>query len=250
MTHIHLDNISFSYPVFHLNARSLKVAAMKRPWGQSNNVVQVHAIRDLSLRLKDGDRLGLIGGNGSGKSTLLRVISGLAHPQRGRVDISGRLLPLIEKGLGINPELSGEANIELPLRFLGASEDEIRHAQTWVPEFTGLDQFIHLPVRTYSEGMKARLTFALSTAIEADILVLDEWLSAGDINFVDKAEVQLKKMIDRTGILVLASHSLELLRSTCTQVLWMEHGRIAMLGEPNEVLNAYIAAMHHRDAVG
>lgn len=246
MAHIRLDNIHFSYPVFHLNSRSLKVTAMKRPWGQSNGVIQVQAIRDLSLHLKDGDRLGLIGSNGSGKSTLLRIIAGLAHPQRGRVDISGRLLPLIEKGLGVNPELSGEANIELPLRFLGATEEELRQAKTWVPEFTGLGQFIHLPVRTYSEGMKARLTFALSTALEADILVLDEWLSAGDINFVEKAENQLKRIIDRTGILVLASHSLDLLRSTCTKVLWMEQGRMVQLGDPNEVLDAYTAEMHQR----
>lgn len=246
MAHIRLDSIHFSYPVFHLNSRSLKIAAMKRPWGQSSGVIQVQAIRDLSLHLKDGDRLGLIGSNGSGKSTLLRVIGGLAHPQRGRVDISGRLLPLIEKGLGINPELSGEANIELPLRFLGASEDEIRHARTWVPEFTGLNQFIHLPVRTYSEGMKARLTFALSTALEADILVLDEWIGAGDINFVEKAENQLKRVIDRTGILVLASHSLSLLRSICTKVLWMEQGRVIQLGDPDEVLDAYVAEMHQR----
>jgi ABC-type polysaccharide/polyol phosphate transport system ATPase subunit len=248
MAHINLDHIEFNYPVFHVASRSLKVSAMRRITGGPSGVVQVRAIRDLSLKLKDGDRLGLVGRNGSGKSTLLRVIAGLAHPQMGRVDIQGRLVALIDRGLGINYELSGEANIELPLRFLGATEAEIKHARTWVPEFTGLDHFIHLPVRTYSEGMKARLTFALSTVIDADILVLDEWLSAGDINFVDKAEAQLTSMLNRTRILVFASHSLELIRHTCTKVLWMEGGRMVRFGDPAEVIDEYTLAMRQAEA--
>jgi ABC-type polysaccharide/polyol phosphate transport system ATPase subunit len=248
MAHINLDHIEFNYPVFQVASRSLKMSAMRRITGNGSGVVQVRAIRDLSLQLKDGDRLGLIGRNGSGKSTLLRVVAGLAHPQTGRVDIQGRMVALIDRGLGINYELSGEANIELPLRFLGATEAEIKHARAWVPEFTGLQHFIHLPVRTYSEGMKARLTFALSTVIQADILVLDEWLSAGDINFVDKAEAQLTSMLNRTRILVFASHSLDLLQNTCTKILWMDGGRVVKLGDPSEVISEYIQAMHQPEA--
>uniref|UniRef100_B0T5A6 ABC transporter related n=1 Tax=Caulobacter sp. (strain K31) TaxID=366602 RepID=B0T5A6_CAUSK len=248
MSHVQLDHIDFNYPVFQMAGRSLKISAMRRITGGASGMVQVRAIRGLSLKLKDGDRLGLVGRNGSGKSTLLRVIAGLAHPQAGRVDINGRVVALIDKGLGINYELSGEANIELPLRFLGATEAEIKHARTWVPEFTGLDQFIHLPVRTYSEGMKARLTFALSTVIEGDILVLDEWLSAGDINFVDKAEAKLTDMLSRTRILVLASHSLELIRHTCTKVLWMEGGRMIRFGDPSEVLDEYVVSTRQAEA--
>ncbi|MBC7667348.1 ABC transporter ATP-binding protein [Caulobacter sp. DWR2-3-1b2] len=248
MARINLDHIDFNYPVYQVAGRSLKLSAMRRISGGPSGVVQVRAIRDLSLQLEDGDRLGLIGRNGSGKSTLLRVVAGLAHPQRGRVDIQGRVVALIDKGLGINPELSGEANIELPLRFLGATEAEIKHARTWVPAFTNLNEFIHLPFRTYSEGMKARLTFALSTVIDADILVLDEWLSAGDINFVDKAEAQLTSMLNRTRILVFASHSLELIRHTCTKVLWMDGGRMVRFGEPDEVIDEYTVAMRQAEA--
>ncbi len=243
MAHIELSNIGFNYSVYHAAGRSLKLSAMRRIQGGANGVVHVRAIRNLSLRLEDGDRLGLVGRNGSGKSTLLRVLGGLAHPQVGHVDIQGRVIPLIEKGLGINAELSGEANIELPLRLLGATDAEIQNARQWVPDFTGLQQFIHLPVRTYSEGMRARLAFALSTAIEGDILVLDEWLSAGDINFVDKAEAQLTSLLNKSRILVLASHSLELLRHVCTKVMWMEQGKVVMMGEPNEVIAAYIEGM-------
>jgi len=248
MAHVHLDHIDFSYPVYQMTGRSLKMSAMRRISGGPSGKVEVRAIRGLSLKLEDGDRLGLIGRNGSGKSTLLRVVAGLAHPQHGRVDIEGRVVALIDKGLGVNPELSGLANIELPLRFLGATEAETKHARTWVPEFTNLNDFIHLPFRTYSEGMKARLTFALSTVIAADVLVLDEWLSAGDINFVDKAEAQLTSMLNRTRILVLASHSLDLLRHACTKVLWMEGGRIVRLGAPDEVIEEYTAAMRQSEA--
>jgi len=203
----------------------------------------VRALDGVDLDVRAGEVAAVMGRNGSGKSTLLRVLGGLAHPQVGRVDIQGRVIPLIEKGLGINAELSGEANIELPLRLLGATDAEIQRARQWVPDFTGLQQFIQLPVRTYSEGMRARLAFALSTAIEGDILVLDEWLSAGDINFVDKAEAQLTSLLNKSRILVLASHSLELLRHVCTKVLWMEQGKAVMMGSPDEVIAAYVEGM-------
>jgi ABC-type polysaccharide/polyol phosphate transport system ATPase subunit len=243
MAHVRLDHVIFNYPVFHVAGRSLKLQVMRRIIGGPSGVLEVEAIRGVSLNLRDGDRLGLLGRNGSGKSTLLRVIAGLAHPQRGRVDIKGRLVPLIEKGLGINAEISGEANIELPLRFLGATDAEIKHARAWVPEFTGLGEFMKMPVRTYSEGMKARLAFALCTAVEGDILVLDDWLNAGDVNFTDKAEDWLTSLVERSRILVLASHSLELLRHVCTTILWMEQGKVVMQGEPSAVIDAYLSSM-------
>lgn len=243
MAHVHLRNIRLHYPLFDMSGRSLKMSAMNRVRGGPAGSVNVLAIENLSLQIEDGDRVGLVGRNGAGKSTLLRVIAGLVHPQYGQVEVSGRLVPLLDRGLGINPELSGESNIELPLRLLGATDTEIAHAKDWVPGFTGLDEFIHLPVRTYSEGMKARLAFAICTAITADILVLDEWLTAGDMLFVERAERHLKQLLGQTRILVLASHSLELLSQTCSKILWMEHGRLVMYGETKEVLAAYYAAM-------
>jgi ABC-2 type transport system ATP-binding protein/lipopolysaccharide transport system ATP-binding protein len=246
MARVHLSNVEFSYPIFQIAGRSLKVAAFR---GRAGSVIQVHAIRNVSLDLEDGDRLGLIGSNGSGKSTLLRLIGGLAHPQSGQLAVEGRVVNLIERGVGINPELSGDANIELPLRLLGATDSEIVRARTWVPEFTGLGDFIHLPVRTYSDGMKARLTFALSTAIAADVLVLDEWLSAGDVKFVDKAQAQLTDLVSEARIIVMASHSFELVKKVCNKVLWMQQGKIVRLGPATEVVEEYLAFMRKPDAV-
>lgn len=250
MAHVRLTDVSFSFPVFNLTARSLKVAMIQHVAGarirRTNNSTTVQALSNISFELSDGDRLGLIGHNGSGKSTLLRVLAGLAHPQSGKLEISGRVVALIERSLGINAELSGHENIELPLRLLGASTAEVRQAMEEIPDWTGLGEFINLPFRTYSDGMKTRLMFAISTAVSGDILVLDEWLSAGDAAFVEQAEARLKDFLCRKKILVLASHQLNLIQEVCTRVLWMEHGEMRLIGPAEQVISAYKTAMHTR----
>lgn len=255
MARIVADQISFHYPVYETGGRSLKMAAMRQIAGarliQESGHTVVRALEEVSFNLKEGDRLGLIGHNGSGKSTLLRVVAGLAHPQQGKITIQGKVIPLIEKSLGINPDLSGFENIELPLRLLGASSAEVRDAKRDIPEWTGLGPFINMPFRTYSEGMKARLSFAICTALAGDILVLDEWLGAGDAAFVEQAERRLNEFVNRSKILVLASHSLDLIGNVCNVVAWMERGRIVHIGAAEEVIGAY--ANHsgvHLRAVG
>jgi ABC-2 type transport system ATP-binding protein/lipopolysaccharide transport system ATP-binding protein len=249
MPHIRLSHVDFSYPIFELTGRSLKVTVMRQVTGggisKGEGVVRVDALRDISLDLRPGDRLGLVGHNGSGKSTLLRLIAGLAYPTAGRADIRGRVLPLIDKGMGINPELSGFANIELPLRLLGASDAEVKAAKEEIPEWTGLGPFMNMPFRTYSEGMKARLSFALCTAIEGDILVLDEWIGAGDAAFIARAEERLAGFLNRTEIVVLATHSIDLMKRVCNVAAWMERGRIIMVGPPDMIADAYL---HSTDA--
>ena len=243
MPHVRLSHVDFSYPIFELTGRSLKVTMIRQVTGgriaSGSSHVRVEALRDVSLDLRPGDRLGLIGHNGSGKSTLLRMVAGLASPTRGRVDVQGRILSLIDKGMGINPELSGYANIELPLRLLGASNAEVKAAQQSIPEWTGLGQFIHMPFRIYSDGMKARLSFALSTAIAGDILVLDEWIAAGDASFLEQAQDRLTNFLGQTQIVVLATHQISLLTETCTIAAWMEQGQIVMVGPPEMVVEAY-----------
>lgn len=247
MASIKLQNVSFSYPVYGAVGRSLKVTVMRQAVGGSLSadpgVVHVNALRDISLELKAGDRLGLIGHNGAGKSSLLRLLAGLAHPDAGSVEIEGRVVPLIERGLGINPELTGHANIELPLRLLGAKSSEIKAAKQDIPEWTGLGPYMNMPVRIYSDGMKARLMFALSTAIAADILLLDEWISAGDAAFVEQAQVRLEGYLARTGIVVLATHNLDLVTRICTRAAWMEGGRLIGVGEPRPMVEAYLKSM-------
>lgn len=246
MASIKLEDVSFWYPVYDVTGRSLKVALMRQFRGadaHEGGKVEVQALSDVTLDIRDGDRIGLIGRNGAGKSTLLRVLAGLVHPQRGGVKISGRVVPLITRGLGLQPELSGYRNIELPMRLLGATDAEIRRAHKEVPEWSGLGDFIHLPVRTYSDGMRARLMFAISTSVRGDILVLDEWLGAGDVDFVDKARARLEGLLEETRIVVLASHSIQIIRKICNVVCWMDRGQVVMVGPPDDVIPAYLAGV-------
>lgn len=237
-TRINLERVSFEYPLYELTDRSLKVSLFKRLNGE--RIPTVVALKNVSFSLVDGDRLGLIGRNGAGKTSLLRILAGLAHPTSGSYVSHGRVVPLIEKGLGINPELSAEANLELPLRILGATSTEIIDAREDIRRFADLGRFFDLPVRRYSEGMKARLSFALSTSLVSDILILDEWLSAGDRAFVQKAEKRLNNFLEKIGVVVLASHDLNLIQNVCNKVLWMDKGEIRMIGSAESVISAYI----------
>ena len=249
MAYVSFKHVSFHYPVYNASSRSLKVAMMRHVAGGrltkgEGGTVNVQALQDVSFELQAGDRLGLIGSNGSGKSTLLRVLAGLAHPQGGEVTVNGRVVPLIEKGLGINVELTGNENIELPLRLLGATTEEVRRAKQEIPELTGLGPFMNLPVRTYSEGMKARLAFSLCTAVHGDVLVLDEWLGAGDIEFYERAQDRLMNMWRNSGVVVLASHSNALISQMCNRAAWMDSGKLVMFGDAESVLDAYLRAAH------
>jgi lipopolysaccharide transport system ATP-binding protein len=241
MASIKLEDVSFWYPVFDVTGRSLKVSLMRQfTQGRGPGVVEVQALSNVSLELKPGDRLGLIGRNGAGKSTLLKLLARIIHPQRGGVKIRGRVVPLLARGLGIHPELSGYRNIDLPMRLLGATEQEIRIAREEVPEWSGLGDFIHLPVRTYSDGMRARLMFAICTAVRGEILVMDEWLSTGDADFVGRAQERLQGLLNDTPIVVLSTHSLDIIRSICNVVCWMEDGRVVLTGPPDVVLPVYL----------
>lgn len=240
-----LRDATFSYPVFGAAERSLKVSLMRqlRDDGKTGGMVRVQALTGINLELKDGDRMGLIGRNGAGKSTLLKVLARLVHPQFGGVKIEGRVVPLLARGLGIQQELSGFRNIDLPMRLLGATEAEIRTAREEVPDLAGIGEFIHMPVRTYSDGMRARLLFAICTAVRGDILIMDEWLSAGDAEFVQRAQERIHSLVRETPIVVISSHSLDIIRSICNVVCWMEAGQIVMTGPPDMVLPAYLKGL-------
>ncbi len=221
----------------------MQLGVLKQVAGSRINLgaghVEVDALLDVNARFDDGDRVGLIGHNGSGKSTLLRLIAGLVAPSRGTIKRQGRMVPLLEKGLGINADLTGEENIELPLRLLGASTAEVRAARADIAAFTGLGSFLKVPVRAYSEGMRTRLSFALCTSVLGDILVLDEWLGAGDIEFFDRATARLNAMINQTSIVVLATHNTELMSRVCNKAIWMDRGRVVASGECPDVMERY-----------
>lgn len=242
MAEVILEDVKFSYPLFDTMSRSLKVSLMREAGG-GRRVPEVLALRGVSLHLTEGDRLGLIGRNGAGKTTLLRVLAGVYHPSEGAIQMRGRIVPLISRGLGVSHDLTGYENIELPMRMLGATSKEIRLARSEIAEWAGLGDFMRLPIRTYSDGMRTRLMFAITTAVRGEILILDEWLSAGDADFVQKAHARMMALVQSTKILILASHSIELLRSLCNKVCWMHQGQVVMVGETNAVLDNYLRSV-------
>jgi len=201
--------------------------------------VIIRALEDLTLTIKDGDRVGLLGHNGAGKSTLLRLLSGVYEPSSGRAEIKGEIGSLIDVSFGIDPEASGRENIYLRGALLGLTRAEIKAKLDEIIDFSELGDFIDMPVRTYSSGMHLRLAFSVSTIIRPEILLMDEWLSVGDEGFRVRAEARMNELVESTHILVIASHSRELVRDTCNRAIWLEHGKIKMDGTPEEVTQAY-----------
>jgi ABC-type polysaccharide/polyol phosphate transport system ATPase subunit len=244
MTHITLDRVTVDFPIYNARARSLKAEIMRRTVGghietREDNRVSVMALRDISLSLREGDRLGIIGRNGAGKSTLLRVLSGVYEPPIGRVTIEGSVSSLTDLTIGMDAEANGYDNILLRSVFLGVSVEQARRSTAEIEAFTELGNFLHLPMRTYSSGMMLRLAFAISTAVTPDILIMDEIIGAGDAAFMSKAEARLNRLIDSTHILVLASHDSSTLRRFCIRAVIVEEGRIAHLGTVDEMLEVY-----------
>jgi ABC-type polysaccharide/polyol phosphate transport system ATPase subunit len=197
--------------------------------GGENQPVIVRALDDVNLTIEHGDRVALTGHNGSGKSTLLRVLAGLYKPTSGSVTIRGKVSAILDPNAGIDPDATGIENIFLRGRILGMKDQEIRAKLDEIVEFTELANFIALPMRTYSAGMFARLAFAVSTAIEPDILLIDEGIGAGDAHFMDKIKARLQSMVERSPILVLASHDQKLVSQLCNRTITFEHGRIVGL---------------------
>lgn len=248
MSLVKFENVSIDYPIFNANGRSLTSRLLEIATGgivdaDPNGKVHVRALSDLSFEISDGDRIGVVGHNGSGKTTLLRAIAGVYPPSRGKYTRSGNVGSLIDIGLGINPEATGLENIFLRGQILGLSKKQLQTKLEDIVNFSQLGDFIHLPVRTYSSGMHLRLAFAVSTAIEPDILIMDEWLSVGDENFKLSAENRLLNLIDKTKCLVIASHSKDLLETICNKVLWLEHGKPVKFGSSSEVLDEYFTSM-------
>ncbi len=244
MASIMLDNISVTFPVYGASSRSLKNMLIASTTGgrvmtDVKERVSIQALTDFSLQVNHGERVALIGHNGAGKSTLLRVLNGIYEPQVGRLLIEGRTVPLFDMNLGMDPESTGYENIFLRGMYLGFSRAEIRDKVQEIADFAGLGSFIDMPVKTYSTGMAARLAFAISTAIESDILLIDEGIGAGDAAFLEKAKKRLEDLIERTRILILASHDESLVRRWCSKAVLFEKGKSVNEGSVDEILAQY-----------
>jgi lipopolysaccharide transport system ATP-binding protein len=240
MTHqIRLTNVDLDYFVYSLRSQSLRSAVFNlavggRMYKAAGDVAAVKALHDINLEINEGDRIALVGHNGSGKTTLLKVIAGIYHPTRGQLSIDGDITSMIAIGAGMDLEATGLRNIHKLGMMRRLTRKVIESRVDAIAEFSGLGDFLHLPVRTYSAGMLARLMFSVATEFEADILVLDEWLSAGDAAFVQKAGERMNKMVEDAKIMVMATHAHDLVRRVCNRVCELQAGRIAFLGSTED----------------
>ncbi len=246
MTSLTVENISLTHPIAGYASSGAGDAGDeddKFVRSGSGRILGVRALSGVSFSLTEGNRLGLIGRNGSGKTTLLRVLAGILPPDQGRVVMEGHATNLININLGMKADATGHRNITLQGLASGRKRREIEERRAEIAAFSELGEFLDFPVSTYSAGMRMRLSFAVATAFEPEILLLDEWLSAGDERFKMKATERMSSFVERAGIIVLASHSRSLLTNNCDQVMWLDSGRIKKIGPVKDVLDEYEAVM-------
>ena len=241
-------NVTVDIPVFD-SSRSLRKLVYNRYLGgniqnTTGKHVCVRALEDISFNLEEGDRLGLIGHNGAGKSTLLNVLGGIYIPHKGTIQTTGKVTPLFNPSLGMDADDTGYENIYTIGMYYGLTKQEINAKKDEIIEFSELGDFINLPARTYSTGMLLRLSFAIVTALDPEILLMDEGIGAGDASFAKKAAERLDDFYKKIGILVIASHSDELIKRMCNKAMLLEHGRVIKFGTVDDVLQLY----HERTA--
>lgn len=240
MARIEANDLSVEFPLYHHNSRSLKRrlfdGATRRLKEDDENRVVVKALAGLNFTIGQGERVALLGSNGAGKTTLLRTIAGIYEPVRGRLLIEGEIGSLIDPGAGMNPLLTGRENIALRGLYRGNTPKDGQVLANEIAEFSGLGEFIDLPVRSYSTGMNLRLNFAMATSIDPEILLMDEWFLAGDADFMAKAEDRLTRLVSGVDILVIATHNLSIVRRWCTRAIILNDGRMVADGPIAEVL--------------
>jgi ABC-type polysaccharide/polyol phosphate transport system ATPase subunit len=247
MIAIDASELCLDYPVVGLGSRSLKNRILGAASGGlisgGDGIPVVSALRNLSFNLKQGDRVGLIGHNGAGKSTLLKVLAGIYQPTTGTLKVTGRVVSTLNLALGTEPEASGYENIITRGLLLGMKKKEIERRMDEIAEFTELGEYLDMPARIYSSGMLTRLAFATVTSMDADILLMDEVIGTGDASFMEKAEHRLNEFMNRSSVLILASHSESTIRKFCSTAIMLEHGQLVAFGDVDDIFSIY--AHHH-----
>lgn len=242
LAHISLENVSLELPLLDHSMRGALRGVVRRLGaapGHKGISDAIRALDGVSFVLKDGDRLGIIGRNGAGKSSLLKVLSGILAPSSGLLDIEGERTALLDMTYGIESELSGREALILRARVLGISSQLSESALDQVIEFSGLRTVIDLPTKTYSSGMLMRLAFAIATEFSPEIIIMDEWLSVGDEDFREKAEQRMSSLVSKARVVVVATHSRDLVLKVCNKALWLEAGQVRMFGPASEVSEEY-----------
>lgn len=225
---------NFSLKLFFIN--------MFKPKKKDKTSKDFWALKHINFEVKPGEVVGFVGGNGAGKSTLLKVVSGVMKPTEGTIEIGGNICPMIELGAGFDMDLTARENIYLNGSILGYSKPFIDEKFDEIVEFSELQDFLDVPVRNFSSGMTARLAFSIATIVDPEILIVDEILSVGDIAFQQKSENKMRSMINGGTTVLYVSHSVQSIRSLCDRVVWIDHGVVKMVGEADEVVDAYLKA--------
>lgn len=243
MACVELENVSLTYPIYGANARSFKATLINMATGgrlakNSGNIV-VQALKQVSLKLEKGDRLALLGHNGAGKSTLLKVLAKIYEPTSGIVNVQGQVNCLFDIMMGMDHELNGYENIMLRGLILGLSKPEIRKIIPQIEEFSELGDFMKMPIKSYSSGMKVRLAFGIITGVRSEILLIDEIVNVGDANFIEKAKTRMKGLVNQSDFMVLSTHDTHIVRELCNKAIWLEKGDIKCSGSVDEVLKVY-----------
>jgi ABC-type polysaccharide/polyol phosphate transport system ATPase subunit len=244
-TSIRLTDVGVDFVLYQGSARSLKKAAFRTTVGgligsrTNDERTVVRALSHISLTVNDGDRLALIGHNGAGKSTLLRVIAGIYRPTSGEIAVQGRRVPLFDISLGADEEGTGRENILVRGLLMGLTRTEIEERIDEIIEFSELGEFLDLPTKTYSSGMMLRLLFSIATSLDSEILLMDEWIAAGDEKFILRANQRLLDLVERSSILIFASHNVDLLRYVCNRAALLSAGEIVAIGTVDEMIELY-----------
>ena len=249
-----LQNVTVDFPIYDVSARSLRhtlvlnrvanmVSRSQNVGGtvhrDGKGVVIVRALDDINFTRADGDRVAIVGHNGAGKTTLLRVAAGIYEPLAGNVVTVGRVMPLFNIMEGLAPDATGREMIRVRGSLLGLSDRDIDEKSAEIMEFCELGEYIEMPVRTYSTGMLVRLMFAITTAVTSEILIMDEFIGAGDAAFFERAQARLKRFVDQASVLLVATHSPSVARQWCNKAMLLDHGRIVEYGAVEPVLEAY-----------
>jgi len=244
MARIELRNVSVEFPIYNVSARSFKKSLLRLATGgaiskNDHQQLVIRSLNNISLALQHGDRIGLIGHNGAGKSTFLRLLATIYEPTKGNLSIEGHISSILNLTQGIESECTGYENIIIRGSLLGISRKQIKEQIEEISELTGLGDYLAMPVRTYSLGMMVRLAFAISTSIKPDILLIDEVFNAGDADFMQKAVKKINSLLVQSSIVVMASHSDQIIREFCNKVLLLEGGKVKYFGDVEQAIALY-----------
>ena len=228
---IEIDNLSIKFPIYGIRNLSLKTKLIDSVIGgdisnESKNFISVEALKNISFSLYSGDRLAILGHNGSGKSTLLKAVAGIYHPSSGSIKVNGSITSMLDITIGLNSDATGLENIMISGMLQGLTKKKINSITDEIVNFSGLNDYINLPLRTYSTGMSMRLAFSIASSVDADVVLIDEWLSVGDSEFSLKVKNPLKEMANKAKVVILATHDVDLSQEICNKFIFLEHGAV------------------------